>query len=165
MHRADFPVFNIMFLLKVFPSECQWNLYFISWMLAWINLKNCFCVNMWNWVEFYALKKSNQICSFYLFIHISKRKTFQVQGEFFSLLLHVKYILKKKQTVFLVIKPHEKRKQAEHSSLFVFFFERKTWQLLNLRILLGSDPSDSEFKGYYDSCDIISEHKITHIWK
>lgn len=47
--------------------------------------------------------------------------------------------------------------------IFFFFFERKTWQLLNLRILLGSDPSDSKFKGYYDSCDIIPEYKITHI--
>lgn len=69
----------------------------------------------------------------------------------------------KKSSVFLSILPHEKGKQAEYSSLFVFFFERKTWQLLNLRILLGSFPSESEFKGYYDSCDIISEHKITHI--
>lgn len=71
------------------------------------------------------------------------------------------YMSNIKPPVFLAVLPHEKGKQAVHS--FLFFFERKTWQLLNLRILLGSDPSDSEFKGYYDSCDIIPEHKITHI--
>jgi len=58
----------------------------------------------------------------------------------------------------------KKANGAFFSFFFFFFFcERKTWQLLDLRILLGSDPSDSEFKGYYDSCDIIPKHKITPI--